>query len=334
MTAGNAAGRRRPPKTKARIGGVSALAEGAEHTEPVSPLAGASWPITPAVETVPSEPAPAWPGMVKLADLADNPDNPRETLRELEGLAETIREDGVLQDIVVVPRDIWLAVYPHHAEHVGERPFVIHHGHRRRHAAELAGLDEVPVKVRESAESAEERALIENLHQDGLSPLEEARGLAKLMELRSFSGREAARRLGKSSGWASQRLTLLNLRPDLQEALEDGRLSVRDARVIGKLPPEEQYLPELAPEVEPPGPTPASSPASAGESDGGAQEGAYPVSTPAEPRGKTPKPAGAGGPYVTLPLGSPTEVAATLRAQMRPEHLEALVELLTATTAR
>ncbi|GAA3144363.1 hypothetical protein GCM10010466_39350 [Planomonospora alba] len=320
--------------TRARPSTGSRIVAAPEPVAAGDDTATAAAPVATVAALRPVASGPAWPQTVRLTDLADNPDNPRETLRELEGLAETIRQDGLLQDIVVVPRDIWLAVYPHHAEHVGDRPFVIHHGHRRRHAAELAGLSEVPVKVREDAVDAEERALIENLHHDDLSPLEEARALAKLMELRGISGREAARRLGKSSGWASQRLTLLNLRPDLQEALEDGRLSVRDARVIGKLPPEEQYLPETAPEVELPGPAPAPSPAPAGESGGGSGEGAYPVSAPAEPRGKTPKPPETGGPYVTLPLGSPTEVAATLRERMRPEHLETLVELLTATTAR
>ncbi|MFC6410929.1 ParB N-terminal domain-containing protein [Planobispora longispora] len=83
----------------------------------------------PAAPAAPA--APKWPETVRLEDLADNPDNPRESLRDLEGLADTIRDEGLLQDLVVVPRDTWLAVYPHHAEKVGDRPYVIQHGHRR-----------------------------------------------------------------------------------------------------------------------------------------------------------------------------------------------------------
>ncbi|MBG0818560.1 ParB/RepB/Spo0J family partition protein [Planomonospora sp. ID82291] len=261
------------------------------------------------------------PETLRLEDLADNPDNPRESLRDLEGLADTIRDEGVLQDLVVVPRDIWLAVHPHHAAQVGDRPYVIQHGHRRRHAAALAGLAEVPVKVRESAESAEERTLIENFQRDDLTPLEEARALQRLMELREISLREACRRVGKSPAWGSQRLVLLKLTPELQQALADGALKVEDAREIGKLPPEEQSLPVTVP-LSPP------------EEENPRRVGVHGVNTP-EPGPVVPRQPGAGRrDRGVIPLGPPSMIAAELRARLSREDLETLVELLSAAVAR
>jgi ParB family chromosome partitioning protein len=280
----------------------------------------------------PAPAAPRWPATVKLADLADNPDNPRETLRELEGLADTIREDGILQDLVVVPRDIWLAVYPHHAEKIGDKPFVIHLGHRRRHAAELAGLVEVPVKVRETAGESEERALIENLQRDDLTPLEEARSLKRLMDLRKVSMRDACRRLGKSPAWGSQRLTLLNLTPELQEALAAGKLKLEQAREIGRKPQEQQALPTLAPAVPEPVREQSVHGVNTPELEG--SRGVHGVNTP-EPGPSNPPPSsGTRRNYGVITLSSPTEIAAELRERLPLEELETLTRLLAETTAR
>ncbi|WP_449062455.1 ParB/RepB/Spo0J family partition protein [Planomonospora algeriensis] len=269
---------------------------------------------------------PKRPETLRLEDLADNPDNPRESLRDLEGLADTIRDEGVLQDLVVVPRDVWLAVHPHHAAQIGDRPYVIQHGHRRRHAAALAGLTEVPVKVRESAESAEERTLIENFQRDDLTPLEEARALQRLMELRGISLREACRRVGKSAGWGSQRLVLLKLKPELQQALADGTLRLEDAREIGKLPLEEQALP-VAPQ-----PVIETLPPPTGE--GWSRGSVYGVNT-GEADPAVPRQSGTGRrDRGVIPLGPPSVLAAELRARLSREDLETLVELLSATVAR
>ncbi|MFC4056666.1 ParB/RepB/Spo0J family partition protein [Planomonospora corallina] len=288
---------------------------------------------------------PKRPQSVKLEDLADNPDNPRESLRDLQGLADTIGDEGVLQDLVVVPRDVWLAAYPHHADKIGDRPYVIQHGHRRRHAAALAGLTEVPVKVRESAESAEERTLIENFQRDDLTPLEEARALQRLIDLRGITLREACRKVGKSPGWGSQRLVLLRLKPELQRALADGTLKLEDAREIGKLPPEEQAMPvapvaPVAPAapVAPvasggpvasvaPEPGTGTAPA-AGRTGRAARDGAAPAPGTADPR----RPSSGG--YGVIPLGPPSVIAAELRARLSREDLETLVELLSASVAR
>ncbi|MBG0833250.1 ParB/RepB/Spo0J family partition protein [Planomonospora sp. ID67723] len=285
-------------------------------------------PVEPEAEPlITAEPAaPRWPDTVRLEDLADNPDNPRDSLRDLEGLADTIRDEGLLQDLVVVPRDVWLAAYPHHAEAVGDRPYVIQHGHRRRHAAALAGLTEVPVKVRDSAESAEERTLIENFQRDDLTPLEEARALQRLMELREISLREACRKVGKSAGWGSQRLVLLKLIPELQQALVDGVLRVEDAREIGKLPPEEQAMPAAPSAVE-----------AVASAEGGnrvSEEGVYAVNTLRERPAGRERAAGGRRDHGVIPLGPPESIAAELRARLSLEDLEKLVELLSVAVAR
>ncbi|MFC3981414.1 ParB/RepB/Spo0J family partition protein, partial [Streptosporangium jomthongense] len=232
--------------------------------------------------------------------------------RNLGELAETIREDGILQNLVVVPRDVWLSAYPQHAEQIGDKRFVIQIGHRRRHAAELAGLTEVPITVKETASASPEQALIENLQRDDLTPLEEAQGLKRLMEVREISLREACRRVGKSPGWGSQRLVLLNLKPELQRELAQGHLRVEDAREIGKLPHEQQAMPTPLP------PAP-------------------PKTLPKEGQGSTPVVQGkkaTEGRRGMIALGSPMEIAKSLRDRLSLEDLETLVRLLTETTGR
>ncbi|MFI9846741.1 ParB/RepB/Spo0J family partition protein [Nonomuraea sp. NPDC051941] len=212
-----------------------------------------------------SEPSkPKWPDKVKFADMADNPGNPRDALRDLEGLAATIKESGILQDLVIVPRENWLAAHPDHDKPIneggiGDKPFVILIGHRRRHAGELAGLDEAPVKVREDVAAASRRnALIENVQRDDLSPLEEANAIRDLMAEENLSQGKAAALLGKSGAWVSFRLALLGLRPELQQALIKGDLKLEDARRLGRLRHDQQIWPD--PEPDPDLPSPAAAP--------------------------------------------------------------------------
>ncbi|MEV4753002.1 ParB/RepB/Spo0J family partition protein [Streptosporangium sp. NPDC049248] len=271
--------------------------------------------------------APKWPDTVKLKDLADNPDNPREELRDLEGLAATIKERGILQRLVVVPRATWLTAHPHHTEKIGNAPFVILIGHRRRHAAELAGLDEVKVEVRESASGSRTDALIENIQRSDLDPLEEANGIRDLMEEEGLSQRGVAELLGKSQGWVSQRLVLLKLIPELQQAITNGTLRIEDAREIGKLPPQEQALPVL--------PVPAPKLDLAQPVRGGHNPIDASVDTAPSPRmGKGAKTSRGHSDYGVITLGPPASIAAALRERLSLEDLETLVELLSATTAR
>ncbi|MYW68830.1 ParB/RepB/Spo0J family partition protein [Streptomyces sp. SID8379] len=183
------------------------------------------------------------PLTVAVGDLAENPDNPRHELRDLEGLAETLRERGVLQALSVVPAAVFLAAHPHHKEPVGKAPYVVLHGHRRLAAAKMAGMDEVPVLVRDDATRSDEDALIENVQRDDLTELEQAQAIQGLITAYGYSQRQVAARIGKTQGFISQRLSLMKLRDDIQEALADGRVSVEDARRIARLPKDEQELP-------------------------------------------------------------------------------------------
>ncbi|MFI6641420.1 ParB/RepB/Spo0J family partition protein [Streptomyces sp. NPDC050504] len=248
--------------------------------------------------------APAGPGVpvprstysltVPLTDLAENPDNPRHELRDLEGLAETVRERGVLQALGVVSRGAFLAVRPQHAQAVGDAPYVVLHGHRRLAAARLAGLREVPVLVREDATRTDEDALIENLQRDDLTELEQAQAIQGLIDAYGYSQRQVAARIGRTQGFVSQRLSLMRLREDLRLALADGLVSVEDARRIARLPHEEQALPGA--------------------------DAAAPVAVPKARRD-----------YAVIKLSArttPESVADELRRHLSPAVLERLLELL------
>jgi ParB family chromosome partitioning protein len=138
-----------------------------------------------------------------------------ESLKEL---ADSIREQGILQPLVVRARH--------------ER-FEIIAGERRWRAAQLAGLAEIPVLVREADDRALlELALIENLQRENLNPIEEARGYSQLIESFHLTQEQAAQKVGKSRAVVANALRLLKLAPELQDLLRDGQLSVGHAKVI------------------------------------------------------------------------------------------------------
>lgn len=138
-----------------------------------------------------------------------------EALREL---ADSIREQGILQPLVVRPS--------------GEGYELIA-GERRYRAARLAGLKEAPVIVREADDRAVlELALIENLQRENLNPLEEALGFSQLIEQFDLKQEEAAAKVGKSRAAVANALRLLKLPVELQDHLRSGRLSVGHAKVV------------------------------------------------------------------------------------------------------
>lgn len=252
--------------------------------------------LTPGDDPVPPAGRDTYPLTVPVTDLAENPDNPRHELRDLDGLAETLRERGVLQALGVVSRGAFLAVHPQHEAAVGDAPYVVLHGHRRLAAAKLAGLREVPVLVREDATRTDEDALIENVQRDDLTELEQAQAIQGLITSYGYSQRQVATRIGKTQGFVSQRLSLMKLREDLQEALADGRVSVEDARRIARLPRDEQRLPGAAP-LDAPAPVPK------------ARRRDYGV--------------------ITLDSrGTPEELVEVLRRNLAPAALERVAELL------
>ncbi len=168
---------------------------------------------------------------VALGRVTPCPFQPRknfapEALREL---ADSIKEHGILQPLVVRARN----------EH-----YEIIAGERRWRAAQLAGLTEVPIILREADDRAVlELALIENLQRENLNPIEEALGYSQLIEAFHLTQEQAAQKVGKSRAVVANALRLLKLAPELQALLRDGRLSVGHAKVIlGLVTASEQKL--------------------------------------------------------------------------------------------
>jgi len=147
-----------------------------------------------------------------------------ESLREL---ADSIKEQGIVQPLIVRLQD----------DH-----FELIAGERRLRAAQMAGLAEVPVIVRQADDRAAlELALIENLQRENLNPIEEAGGYAQLIGQFDLTQEQAAAKVGKSRVVITNALRLLKLAPDLQAFLREGRLSVGHAKaILGLASPEEQ----------------------------------------------------------------------------------------------
>jgi ParB family chromosome partitioning protein len=133
-------------------------------------------------------------------------------------LADSIREQGIVQPLIVRQRD-------EHLELIA--------GERRWRAAQLLGLAEVPVILRQADDRAVlELALIENLQRENLNPIEEGQGYSQLIEQFQLTQEDVATKVGKSRAVVANALRLLRLPPDIQTFLRDGRLSVGHAKVI------------------------------------------------------------------------------------------------------
>ena len=159
--------------------------------------------------------------IVPLASLVPNPNQPRKhfALDALEELAASIRSQGIVQPLLVRP--------------VGNARYEIVAGERRWRAAELAGLTEIPVLVRQLSDmEVMAAALIENLQREDLNPLEAARAMAVLREQFGLSQDALATTLGKSRPAVANSLRLLSLSAEAQDALEKGYISAGHARAV------------------------------------------------------------------------------------------------------
>ncbi|HRZ36927.1 MAG TPA: ParB/RepB/Spo0J family partition protein [Candidatus Paceibacterota bacterium] len=141
--------------------------------------------------------------VVPLDLIERDPEQPRKDLGDLTELAESIREQGVVQPLIVEP--------------IAMDRFRLLAGERRHAACKLAGLHEAPCIVR-TVEDHSRLALqlIENLHHKPLTPIEEATAYRRLLEEFNLTQRELAQRLGKSLGSINQTLRLLDLSPEVQ----------------------------------------------------------------------------------------------------------------------
>lgn len=184
----------------------------------------------PAISTLPEEagPAPArnHPTVLLLAQLQPGKYQPRTRMDEgsLNELAESIRSQGVMQPILVRPLSTRVR---------GKPAYEIIAGERRYRAAQLAGLKEVPVLVREvDDEHTAVMALIENIQREDLNPLEEAQGVQRLLTEFGLTHEQAAQALGRSRSATSNLLRLLNLAQPVQTMLLAGDIDMGHARAL------------------------------------------------------------------------------------------------------
>ena len=175
------------------------------------------------------------PSVLLLDQLRPGKYQPRTRMDEgsLYELAESIKAQGIMQPILVRKVDA--------AE--GTAPYEIIAGERRVRAARLAGLDEVPVLVKDVPdEAAAAMSLIENIQREDLNPLEEAQGLKRLTDEFGLTHEQAAQAVGRSRSTASNLLRLLNLALPVQQMLMAGDIDMGHARALLPLDGAEQIL--------------------------------------------------------------------------------------------
>ena len=175
------------------------------------------------------------PSVLLLDQLRPGKYQPRTRMDEgsLYELAESIKAQGIMQPILVRKVDA----------PAGTPPYEIIAGERRVRAARLAGLDEVPVLVKDVPdEAAAAMSLIENIQREDLNPLEEAQGLKRLTDEFGLTHEQAAQAVGRSRSTASNLLRLLNLALPVQQMLMAGDIDMGHARALLPLDGAEQIL--------------------------------------------------------------------------------------------
>jgi ParB family chromosome partitioning protein len=191
-------------------------------------------PLAPVtrVEAVASEPddAASAPLFIAITRIAPNPGQPRKVFREseLSTLAASIREQGVLQPLVVRKRGDGYELI------IGER---------RWRAAQLAGLDEVPAVVLDATDrQVVEMALVENVQRADLNPMELAEAFRVLIDDEGMTQDEAGRRVGLDRSSVANHLRLLELTREIQQDLIDQRLTMGHAKAILQVPVEQRIM--------------------------------------------------------------------------------------------
>jgi ParB family transcriptional regulator, chromosome partitioning protein len=254
------------------------------------------------------------PQTARIYELAHNPRNPRLTLRQIQDMADSLRRRGQIAPLSVVTRAAYLRIHPEDESEIKPRTarWIVVEGNRRLAGARQAELEELAIHVNDglaaSADTLLESAVIASLHNEHLTPLEEARAFEALVAVHG-SHRAVAKQLSKSHVLIGQRIALLDLVEELQDRLESGDLKLEDARRIARLPRDQQLA--AAPEIEAErerrlegrrtrgASEPPERPVSLGSADAGSGPGAVDnsneresggngVSTPTVPPGRTP----------------------------------------------
>ena len=174
-----------------------------------------------------------------LREIEPDPAQPRKQFDDdaLNQLADSITDNGLLQPIAVRPKKLGTG-------------YIIIAGERRWRAARLAGLDEVPVIIKDvSDEQAAALALIENLQREDLNPIEVAEGCHQLIEKYGLTQETAAKKLGKSRSSVTNSLRLLALPQEVRHKVSEGILSAGHAKVLLGLPTQE-LMQQAAEEIE------------------------------------------------------------------------------------
>ncbi len=173
---------------------------------------------------------------IPVSELRSNPYQPRKNFDEnaLKELAESIKEHGVFQPIIVKP---------------SIKGYEIIAGERRVKASKIAGKETIPAIIRNfSDQDMMEIALLENLQRENLNALEEALAYKKLLEELSLTQEELAHRLGKSRSHITNMLGLLTLPEKVKDMIISGKLSMSHARVLSKIEDNNKVV-ELAEKV-------------------------------------------------------------------------------------
>lgn len=184
-------------------------------------LLGADAAVIGTLGKQPESIEPKLPTVLSVKALKAGKYQPRTRMDEgaLNELAESIRSQGVMQPILVRP--------------LAASKYEIIAGERRFRAAQLAGLAEVPVLVREVAdENAAVMALIENIQREDLNPLEEAHGVKRLLDEFGLTHEQASQAIGRSRSATSNLLRLLNLTEPVQTMLLAGDIDMGHARAL------------------------------------------------------------------------------------------------------
>lgn len=157
---------------------------------------------------------------IMLTDIIPNPEQPRQEFDEekLKELADSIREHGLLQPILVKPEGNFYQIIA---------------GERRFRASQLAGLDRIQCIVRDCTEQEmTEKALIENIQRDDLSPVEEGLAYAKLIEDYGLTQEQVAKRVGKGRPTIANLIRIIQLPQEILDLLNKGNISLGHAKVI------------------------------------------------------------------------------------------------------
>ena len=166
---------------------------------------------------------------LKITEVEPNRDQPRKRFDQeaLEELAQSIKEYGLIQPIVVSKKDGYYSIVA---------------GERRWRASKIAGLTEIPAIIREDDERVNtELSLIENMQREDLNPYEKALGIRTLIDNYGLSQEIVAKKLGKSRSTIANWVRVLNLDEKVLEMVKEGKLSEGYCKALLMIEPEKQY---------------------------------------------------------------------------------------------